>query len=99
MLAAKAEFSGYLGAQHAAFVQNLMMSVLFIQMLKKRNSTEGQSIVIAPAQMIGTLAPTAMVFLADSSNLIVTLGLVIAVFDIIYIYLLAMERKKSPATI
>lgn len=93
MLAAKAEFTEYLGAQYSAFLQNLMMSVLFIQMVKKRNSLHAQSLVIAFAKMIGTLAPTILVFVAKGSQLLQILGLAILAFDLIYIYLLLSLSK------
>src|SRR4051812_33043506 len=43
---------------YAAFVQNLMMSLLFVSMLNNRKSRDGQSTNIAVFKMIGTLAPT-----------------------------------------
>lgn len=94
ILAAKGEFSGYLGAQYSAFLQNLMMSVLFIQMFMKRKSKAGQSLIIAYGKMIGTLAPTILVFLAKGSMLLQTIGLVIFIFDAIYIYLLTTKPLK-----
>ena len=88
LLATKADFTGYLGAQYSALLQTLMMSVLFIQMVKRRNSLRAQSLIIAFAKMIGTLAPTILVFIARGSQLLQVLGLAILAFDLIYIYLL-----------
>ncbi len=47
------EFSDRKGA-YAAFGQNLMMSVLFIVMLYRRDDLRGQSIFIALFKMLGT---------------------------------------------
>lgn len=86
--------SGYAGAQYAAFLQNFMMSVLFIQMLKKRGSLAGQSVSIALAKMIGTLAPTILVFAAKGSVLLQCLGVVIFFFDLLYLYLVRKAVKQ-----
>jgi hypothetical protein len=48
------EFGDWRGA-YTAFGQNLMMSIMFITMLHRRNSPRGQSIYIAAFKMIGTL--------------------------------------------
>lgn len=44
---------------YAAFAQNLMMSVLFIAMLRRRGSLAGQSVAIAACKFLGTLAASA----------------------------------------
>jgi hypothetical protein len=52
------EFGVAKGAGYSAFLQNLLMSVLFIAMLAGRGNREGQSLSIAINKWIGTLAPT-----------------------------------------
>lgn len=52
------EFGFVMAAQYSAFLQNLLMSVLFISLYVKRGSMEGQSVLLAVAKWIGTLAPT-----------------------------------------
>src|SRR5262245_661083 len=52
------EFGIFAGGAYAAFLQNLLMSVLFIGMLVRRGSTEGQGLTIAVSKWLGTLAPT-----------------------------------------
>jgi hypothetical protein len=47
-----------LNGMYMAFIQNMMMSWLFIVMLLRRNSLAGQSTGIAIFKMLGTLAPT-----------------------------------------
>lgn len=91
----EAEFTGYLGAQYSVFLQNFMMSVLFIQMVKRRNSLQAQSLTIAFAKMIGTLAPTILVFITKGSPLLQILGLAILAFDLVYIYLLLSLSKHQ----
>ena len=53
-----AEFGWSDAPVYAAFLQNLLMSVLFIAMLVARGGTRGQTLTIAVAKWIGTLAPT-----------------------------------------
>lgn len=48
------EFSDAIG-WYAAFGQNLMMSVLFVAMLLRRDSLRGQSIYVALSKFLGTL--------------------------------------------
>jgi hypothetical protein len=45
-------------AQYSAFLQNLLMSGLFIAMFIARRGTHGQSLTIGIAKWLGTLAPT-----------------------------------------
>lgn len=93
------EFGVAKGAAYSAFPQNLIMSILFITLLAKRRSREGQSLLIAVSKWIGTLAPTILYGLIgqggfpNGSFLIVTVGILCSVFDLIYIWLLM--RTKS----
>lgn len=82
------EFEGFWGARYSAFAQNLMMSVLFIGMLVRRNSVDGQSMYIAIFKWIGTLAPTIQMYLQTGSMLILILGIGIFLYDVIYIGML-----------
>lgn len=77
---------------YAAFVQNLMMSLLFILMLNNRKSTQGQSVAIAVFKMIGTLAPT--ILFGVKSPFVLFLGLSCFVFDFIYTVLLYRTAKN-----
>jgi len=95
------QFEWGAGRDYAAFLQNLLMSVLFIEMLHRRQSKEGQSLVIAAAKWIGTLAPTIICLMAGNSFLLI-LGILCSVFDIIYILellkyknVLAVQRSKG----
>lgn len=78
---------------YAAFVQNLMMSLLFIAMLNNRKSTAGQSISIAFFKMIGTLAPT--IIYGVKSNFVLFLGASCFVVDLIYLVMLLLWSRRS----
>jgi len=95
------EFDPFVGGAYAAFLQNLLMSVLFITMLVRRGSREGQSFLIAISKWLGTLAPTILFGVIGSgtfhgpSFLVLVLGLLCSLFDLIYIYLLGRAREFS----
>lgn len=92
------EFGLVKGGTYSAFLQNLLMSVLFIAMFIQRNGKEGQSLLIAISKFIGTLAPTILVGVIgmkpfDAPNIfILVIGIFIALFDLIYIGLLFKKR-------
>lgn len=95
------EFGVFKGGAYAAFLQNLLMSILFIDMLVSRGSREGQSLVVAVGKWIGTLAPTIQFGLIGDlgfprgSLLVLVTGGSCSVFDLIYIWLL-LRRAKTP---
>lgn len=97
------EFGVAAGAGYSAFLQNLLMSVLFIDMLVKRGSREGQSLTIAVSKWLGTLAPTLLFGLIgdggfpNGSFLILVLGILCSAFDLIYIRLLFSSSKSEMA--
>jgi hypothetical protein len=82
------EFDDFWGARYSAFAQNLLMSVLFINMLVHRDDVRGQSMYIAIFKWLGTLAPTIQHYLQTGSNLILILGIGCFVYDVIYIGML-----------
>jgi len=88
------EFGASVGAGYSAFLQNLLMSVLFIAMFVKRGGKEGQSLTIAINKWIGTLAPTILYGLLgdggfpNGSFLILVAGILCSVFDLIYVWML-----------
>lgn len=82
------EFPGLFGPTYSAFVINLVMSILFIGMLVRRNGVEGQSMGIALFKWIGTAAPTIQFYLHTGSNLVLGLGVFIFAFDLIYVVML-----------
>jgi hypothetical protein len=94
-----AEFGWDDATKYAAFLQNLLMSGLFIAMFVSRGNSRGQSLVIAVAKWIGTLAPTIVYGGYGHSALILGLGALCSVFDLTYIALLwrAGVRLRRPA--
>ena len=96
------EFGVSKAAGYSAFPQNLIMSILFIGMLVKRGSREGQSLSIAINKWIGTLAPTILYGaigeggFPHGSFLILTVGIFCSVFDLIYIWLLVKTKPNPP---
>jgi hypothetical protein len=81
--------------KYAAFGQNLMMSVLFVAMLLKRQNITGQSVYIAIFKMIGTLLPAVLFFLRfPTSPLLNFLYISIFVFDLIYVALLYAKHRE-----
>lgn len=87
------EFGFVLAAKYSAFLQNLLMSVLFIHLFISRKNMEGQSLLLAIAKWIGTLAPTILMGVIEFNIVVLTAGLFCSVFDIIYIILLIKKRK------
>lgn len=87
-------------AQYSAFAQNAAMSVLFVLTLCRTGNSRGQSMLIAVAKWLGTLAPTIQQGLVQGINPYILLtGLFCSVWDILYIVLLRRtitreERKR-----
>lgn len=90
-----AEFGWEDAGRYAAFLQNLLMSGLFIAMFVARGGSRGQTLLIAVAKWIGTLAPTILFGWHGNSPLILGVGILCSVFDLVYIGLL--WRSKSGA--
>jgi hypothetical protein len=88
----------HLAPRNSAFLQNLLMSGLFIAMFYARGGTRGQSLLIAVAKWIGTLAPTILVGVIDGSSFILGLGILCSVFDLAYIAILVRARR-NPASV
>ncbi|MDD3184144.1 MAG: hypothetical protein PHT76_02415 [Anaerostipes sp.] len=83
-------------AQYSAFAQNVTMSILFLVMLYRRNSSEGQSMIIAVAKWLGTLAPTLLMGIYREFNVyIVMTGIICSVWDLLYIYLLNKKIQEE----
>jgi len=95
------EFGVAVGAGYSAFLQNLLMSVLFIDMLVRRGNSEGQSLYLSVSKWIGTLTPTILVGIVgdggfpNGSFLILVLGILCSVFDLIYVWMLFKVMKRT----
>ena len=94
-----AEFGtvGMKAATYSAFLQNLLMSGLFLSMFVARRGPRGQSLLIAVAKWLGTLAPTILFGVLRSSLFVTGIGLLCSVVDLAYIGLLVWARLR-PAT-
>ena len=88
------EFGWTAAARYSAFLQNLLMSGLFIAMFVARRGARGQSLVIGCAKWIGTLAPTIVFGALAGSVFILGLGILCSVFDVAYIGLLLWARQR-----
>jgi hypothetical protein len=83
-------------AQYSAFLQNLLMSGLFIAMFVARRGARGQSLTIGFAKWIGTLAPTLVFGVIQGSSFILGIGIMCSVFDLAYIALLLRAGTNPP---
>jgi hypothetical protein len=88
------EFGWADAPKYAAFLQNLLMSGLFIAMFVARRGPHGQSVVIAVAKWIGTLAPTIAFGALAGSAFILGLGILCSVLDLAYLGLLIWARQN-----
>ncbi len=81
---------------YSAFLQNVVMSVLFIVMLFRREDTKAQTLRIAFCKWLGTLTPTiyGQINGTTVAGFILITGILCSFFDIIYICLL-WKRKKT----
>lgn len=97
-IAFQLEFGAVLGAQYAAFAQNVVMSILFLVMLVNRYDTRSQALFIGVAKWLGTLAPTILFgAVSQFSPFIIITGALCSVFDIAYIVLLNMKMRHVGA--
>jgi hypothetical protein len=91
------EFGQMPAARYSAFLQNLLMSGLFIAMLVARRGIRGQTLTIAISKWIGTLAPTILIGVLGNMPFITAIGLMCSVFDLIYIALVVRARRHPDA--
>ena len=91
------QFGWGAAARYSAFLQNLLMSGLFIALFAARRGGRGQSLVIAVAKWLGTLAPTLLFGVYAPSPFILALGLLCSIFDLVYIGLLRWAKRHPVA--
>jgi hypothetical protein len=94
VLGISTEFNNWNG-MYTAFGQNLMMSILFVLMLRSRNDLSGQSLYIAIFKALGTLVASIYFYISHSPSLLmVTLYISIFIFDVLYIAMLYVKHKQ-----
>jgi hypothetical protein len=82
-------------SRYSAFLQNLLMSGLFIAMFVARQGNRGQTLTIAIAKWIGTLAATFLYGPIEGSAFILGLGVMCSVLDLVYIGLVISATRRS----
>ncbi|MER7824278.1 MULTISPECIES: hypothetical protein [unclassified Streptomyces] len=87
-----AHFGAHDASRYSAFLQNLLMSGLFIALYVSRQGPLGQSPTIAVAKWLGTLAPTVLFGVLEDAPFVLGLGILCCVFDLAYIGLLLRPR-------
>ncbi|MFB6618396.1 hypothetical protein ACFCV9_29965 [Streptomyces sp. NPDC056367] len=90
-----AHFGAHDATRYSAFLQNLLMSGLFIGLFAARRGARGQSLTIAVAKWLGTLAPTLLFGVIEDAPFILALGILCSVFDLAYIGLLLQARGRE----
>lgn len=90
------QFNQVPASQYSAFAQNAAMSILFLTMLYQRGNTRGQTMTMAIAKWLGTLAPTLLGGIIESFNIyILLMGIICFVFDLLYIAALHHFKKEE----
>jgi len=86
---------------YAAFGQNLVMSILFVAMLRRRNSLRGQSFFIGLFKMLGTAISSIAFYLYQpiSQQSIILPMFYVAIFVCDIIYLVLVYQKSRDANI
>jgi hypothetical protein len=82
------------GITYSGYLDNVIMSGLFISMFLKRNSLNGQSLGIAFFKMMGTLCATIILFNGFNQFLCI-LGIICFVLDLVYLVLLLNFYKAN----
>ena len=88
------EFGSYDAEIYSAYLQNIIMSLSYLYMLRNRQSSKGQTMTIAVCKWIGTLAPT-LIGVIENNLFIVATGVVCFIFDGLYTYFLFAVQKKE----
>ena len=88
------EFGDIEGEKYSAYLQNIVMSLVFIGRLDREGSSRGQTMTIAVCKCVGTLTPTVYGTLEGNVFILIT-GIICFIFDMIYIlYLRQVQLKK-----
>ncbi len=88
------EFGDKQAEIYSAYLQNIAMSVAYLYMLNRRQSSKGQTKLIAVCKWVGTLAPT-LIGVIEANVFIVATGIVCFILDGIYFFCLSYVMKKE----
>lgn len=89
-----ARFGVHDATRYSAFLQNALMSGLFVQMVVARRGLRGQALSIAVAKWLGTLAPTILFGVIEGLSFVLGLGMICCVFDLVYIGLILWLQRN-----
>jgi hypothetical protein len=92
-----AEFGESGAVRYSGFLQNLLMSGLFIAMFVARRGLRGQTLTIAIAKWIGTLAPTLIYGVLEGSRFLLGIGILCCALDLVYIGLVIWAKRRPEA--
>ncbi|GLE54526.1 transmembrane-type terpene cyclase [Mycobacterium montefiorense] len=106
MIATVSVFGRESGSVYTAFVDNLVMSALFLSMLIRRGDRRGQSMWIAWGKLLGTLTASISQYLYTPGNVLwLVIYVEILVLDVLYVVLLSKapryqrdEARVDPTT-
>lgn len=71
------------------------MSALFISMFVARRGLRGQSVTIAVAKWLGTLAPTILFGAIQHDGFLLGLGVMCSVLDLVYVWLCVGAKRDA----
>ncbi len=95
------QFGAHDAPRYSAFLQNVLMSGLFVAMFVARRGLRGQSRTIAVAKLVGTGANTVLFGPIEGSVFVLGLGILCAVLDAVYVWLVwrapALVRPEAAA--
>lgn len=90
------QFGVHDAARYSAFLQNVLVSGLFIGMLVARLGLRGQTLTIAVGKWLGTLAATILFGVIEQAPFILGLGIICSVLDLTYLALVLWVEKHPP---
>jgi hypothetical protein len=95
-----AHFGAKNGGGYSAFLQNLLMSGLFIAMFVARGGgLRGQSLTIAVAKCLGTLAPTLLYGVVFHTAFYLVVGIACGALDVVYVGLCRQAKRTGRAAL
>lgn len=88
------EFGDTKAEIYSAYLQNIAMSMAYLYMLNRRQSSKGQTKLIAVCKWFGTLAPT-LIGIIEHNAFIICTGIICFILDGLYFYFLCYVKKKE----